>query len=184
MTEEQLRQILPNAGHRAGVFYGPLIEAMAEFSIDTPGRQAAFIAQLGHESGSFVYMEELASGAAYDHRDDLGNTRPEAIGIARQHGSTPGRWWKGHGPMQITGFYNHRDCGEFLGLDLLNEPRLICEPVNGCRSAGWFWRDFKHLNEFADAGDFIRITKRINGGTNGLADRQAIWARAKTVLGA
>lgn len=183
MTLEQLQEILPHAGHRAGVFIGPLNAAMDEFEINSPERQAAFIAQLGHESGSFRYMEEIADGSAYDGRADLGNTRAAAISIAGAHGSTPGRWWKGHGPIQITGFDNHRACGDFLDLDLLNEPRLICEPVNGCRSAGWFWRDFKSLNELADAGEFIRITRRINGGTNGLAERQAIWARAKEVLG-
>ena len=155
---------------------------MAEFGINTPLRQAAFLAQLAHESGQFEYMEEIASGVAYDTRADLGNTRPQAILIAKEHGSTPGRWWKGHGPIQITGFGNHMACGIALNLDLMNRPELIATPEGGCRAAGWFWKTHG-LNELADAEDFLRITKRINGGTKGLEDRLKFYGRAKAALG-
>ena len=164
-----------------------MIDAMIEFEIDTPLRASAFIAQLAHESASFVYFEELASGKAYDNRADLGNTRPEAIEIARLYNTTPGRWWKGHGPIQITGYYNHLDCGLDLDLDLLHNPRLLCKPEHGFRSAGWFWEG-RELNYWADREDFLKISILINGRNkntglpNGWEDRLAYYERAKREL--
>lgn len=161
--------------------YDPLCDAMEEFEIDNPYRIAFFLAQVGHESAGFRYFEELASGSAYDRRSDLGNTHPEAVRIATKNGSTPGKWWKGHGPIQITGYFNHRECGKALELDLLNAPTLIATPENGFRSAGWFW-DTNNLNELADDGNFVLVTKRINGGLNGFKDRKDYLARAEEVL--
>jgi len=184
MTLEQLLAIMPTAGKRADAFLVPLTAAMAEFEINTPKRKAAFLAQIAHESGSLRYVRELASGEAYDKRKDLGNTKPEAIQIAAEHGSTPGRWWRGHGLIQITGFDNHRACSGALYGDyelLLHHPELLEIPADACRSAGWFWK-LRGLNELSDAGDFLRITKKINGGTNGLADRMAYYERARQVL--
>lgn len=172
MTLEDLQQIIPNAGTKAIVFHGPLVAAMSEFEINTPTREAAFIAQIAHESGSFRYVRELASGAAYEGRADLGNTEPG-----------DGPYFRGRGLIQITGRANYAKCGEELGLPLLENPELLEQPINAARSAAWFW-ETHGLNDLADVGDFIRITKRINGGTNGLADRQAFYARAKQVLGA
>ena len=181
MTEQELYAIMSNIGAKARLFAGPLNAAMAEFEINTPARQAAFIAQLAHESGEFRYMQELADGSAYDYRADLGNTDPIAIEVARRNGTTAGRWFKGHGPIQITGYSNHKACGEALGVDLVEHPRALTEPELGCRSAAWFWAS-RGLNALADRGDFLGITRRINGGTNGLADRQQYWERAKRVL--
>lgn len=177
----QLKEIMPGAMHLE-LFLEPIIATLEEFNIASSTRAAAFIAQLAHESGQFVYMAELANGAAYDNRADLGNTTSEAREIAARHGTSTGRWWKGHGPIQITGYTNHKRCGEYLGLDLLENPRLLEQPLEGCRSAGWFWAIEKNLNPLADAGDFLTITRRINGGVNGLADRQQFWERAKVVL--
>ena len=143
---------------------------MAEFEINTPARQAAFLAQIGHESGQLRYVRELASGAAYEGRKDLGNTQPG-----------DGVRFKGRGLIQITGRANYLKCGEALGLDLIADPELLEQPINACRSAGWFWES-RGLNALADAGDFLRITKRINGGTNGLADRQALYESAQQVF--
>lgn len=181
LTAQHLRSIMPQIGNKAEVFVQPLIDAMCEFQITTPARAMAFIAQVAHESGQFRYMAEIADGSAYDNRADLGNTTPDAREIAARHGTTAGRWWKGHGPIQITGYTNHKRCGEALGLDLLENPRLLEQPEEGCRAAGWFW-DSRHLNDYADVGDFKTITLRINGGLNGYADRQQFWERAKTVL--
>lgn len=181
MTYDQLRHIMPDAPPDLARFVAPLNAAMAEFGIDTPTRQAAFLAQLGHESGSFRYMEEIASGAAYDGREDLGNREPDAVAIANACGTSPGRFYKGHGPIQITGYKNHKQCGEALGLDLVNEPTLLTQPEHGCRAAGWYWRTHG-CNELADAGKFEAVTRRINGGLNGLADRMAYWDRATAAL--
>ena len=167
---EQLQAIMPGAGRRAATYLAPLNAAMAEFGINTPARQAAFLAQVGHESGQLRYVEELASGGAYEGRRDLGNTQP-----------SDGIRFKGRGLIQITGRANYAACGAALGLDLLAEPRLLTDPVHACRSAAWFWATHG-LNALADAGDQVKITRRINGGTNGLADRLALFEAARGVL--
>lgn len=183
ITLEELRKIVPYTRRETlELFCDPLNDAMREYEIsETPLREAAFLAQIVHESGGFVYVKEIASGEAYNGRADLGNTEPEAVEAAAKHNSTPGPFYKGHGLIQITGFYNHRKCGEALGVDLVNNPQLLESPVLACRSAGWFWKD-KGLNELADAEDFKRITRIINGGYNGFADRVTYWERAKVVL--
>ena len=172
MTLDQLKEIMPYAGKRAETFLEPLNAAMAEFEINTPARQAAFLAQITHESGSLRYVKEIASGAAYEGRKDLGNTE-EGDGMR----------FKGRGLIQITGRANYAQCGAALGLDLLAEPDLLEQTENACRRAGWFWQT-RGLNELADDGEFKLITKRINGGYNGLADRQAYYARARGTLNA
>lgn len=181
MTPEQLAQSTGARIDRAAEWLAPIEAAMDEFGITTPARQAAFLAQIGHESGGFRYLRELASGLAYDDRVDLGNTQPAALQIAARHDSSPGPWWKGSGPMQITGYDNHLTCGKALGLDLLNHPELLAVPVNGARSAAWFWKS-RGLNELADQGRFEAITRRINGGLNGLTERKALFDAAKRAL--
>lgn len=163
---------MPYAGKRAETFLEPMNAAMDEFEINTPARQAAFLAQIAHESGSLRYVKEIASGDAYEGRGDLGNTQ-EGDGVR----------FKGRGLIQITGRANYAQCGAALGLDLLAEPELLETPENACRSAAWFWHS-RGLNELADAGEFRLITKRINGGYNGLSDRQAYYIKAKEVLNA
>ena len=156
---------------RLEAFLDGFNEAMHEFEIDTPQREAAFIAQIAHESGEFRYVRELATGDAYEGRADLGNT---------QQGD--GRRFRGRGLIQITGRDNYRKCGDALGVDLVADPELLEGTVLACRSAAWFWKDHG-LNELADKHDFRTITRRINGGLNGWADRQMYWDRAKQVLG-
>ena len=170
MTPAQLRRIMPLAKHRADRFAGPLSRAMQDFEINTPARQAAFIAQLAHESGQLRYVKELASGAAYEGREDLGNTE-----------AGDGVRYKGRGLIQITGRANYAACAAALGLDLVACPELLETTENAARSAAWFWHS-KGLNELADKGDFRRLTKRINGGYNGYADRVEFWGRAQQVL--
>ncbi|MYM81074.1 glycoside hydrolase family 19 protein [Duganella sp. FT50W] len=167
---------MPQAGQRRiAAYLAPLNAAMAEFGINTPARAASFLAQIGHESGQLQFVRELASGAAYDTGTlaaRLGNT-PQADG--------DGQRYKGRGLIQITGRTNYAACGAALGLDLLAQPELLEQPVNACRSAAWFWRTHG-LNELADAGDQVRVTRRINGGTNGLAERLALFSVAQRVL--
>ena len=175
VTINQLYNIMPNGKKRIDPFVEPLNAALREFNISTPARQAAFIAQIAHESGEFKYVRELASGAAYDTgrlAARLGNT-PQADG--------DGQKYKGRGLIQITGLSNYIACGKALGIDLINAPELLEQPINAARSAAWFW-SVHGLNELADAGDFVGITKRINGGTNGLEDRKVYWARAKKFI--
>jgi putative chitinase len=175
MTLSQLQQIMPAAGSRALLFLDPLNVAMAEFEVNSKLRQAAFLAQVGHESGQLRYVKELASGAAYDTGNlaaRLGNT-PEADG--------DGQKYKGRGLIQITGTENYLLCLMALEIDTLNHPEKLETPEFACRSAAWFWWN-NHLNELADKSDFLTITKRINGGTNGLADRLALYQKALEVL--
>ncbi|QYG07117.1 glycoside hydrolase family 19 protein [Janthinobacterium sp. PAMC25594] len=166
----QLLAIMPLARARAPAFLVPLNAAMLEFGITTPARQASFLSQVGHESGQLRYVRELASGQAYEGRADLGNT---------QRGD--GVRFRGRGLLQVTGRANYAACGQALGLDLLAQPELLEQAINACRSAGWFWQT-KGLNALADAGDQVKVTRRINGGTNGLAERLALFAVAQRVL--
>ncbi|WP_434381037.1 LysM peptidoglycan-binding domain-containing protein [Melittangium boletus] len=171
VTSAQLRQIMPTLSQAKADQYLPHINrAMSEAGINTPKRQAAFLAQLGHESGGLRYMEEIASGAAYEGRRDLGNTQPG-----------DGTRFKGRGPIQLTGRANYRAAGKALGLDLENNPRQAASPEVGFRTAAWFWNS-RNLNSLADKGDFRGITKRVNGGYNGLADREAYYRRALNTL--
>jgi len=171
VTAAQLMQIVPtlDAGQAPSIARH-LNSAMAEANITTPQQQAMFIAQLAHESGGFRFMEELASGAAYEGRADLGNTQPG-----------DGVRYKGRGYIQVTGRYNYEQAGQALGLDLVNNPELAARPENAARIAAWYWTS-RDINDAANAGDFLQVTRLINGGTNGLADRQAHYARAQAAL--
>lgn len=180
ITEKQLLQILPNAGLQAGVFVPGLNATMGKFAIITPLRMAAFIAQIGHESGQLRYVRELGNDK-YLAKYDTGR-------LARRLGNTPeadgdGQKYRGRGLIQVTGHHNYEACSEALFGDsrLLNAPELLEQPVYAALSAGWFWQK-EGLNTLADKGDFVAITKRINGGTNGLEDREALYKRALEVL--
>ena len=111
-----------------------------------------------------------AAQARYEGRVDLGNTQ-----------SGDGPKYRGRGLIQITGRSNNKTCGEALGLDLINQAELLEKPQHACMSAAWFWATRGH-NTLADEGTFETITRRINGGLNGLADRQMLYARALKVL--
>ena len=149
----------------------PLLDiTFDKFQINTPLRICHFLAQVGHESGQFRYLKELASGEAYEGRLDLGNT---SLG--------DGVLYKGRGLIQITGKHNYVLCGLALDLPLLEKPELLEEPLNSCLSAGWFWNN-KNLNSLADVDDLLKITKLINGGYNGLEDREKLLSRAKGVF--
>ena len=174
ITEQQLLQILPNAGRQAGVFVPVLNTAMGKYGIVTRLRIAAFIAQIGHESGQLVYVREIwgptPAQAKYEGRKDLGNTVPG-----------DGFKYRGRGLIQITGRANYAACGEALGLDLLNRPELLEQTQYAALSAAWFW-SVNGLNTLADAGDLKGVTLRINGGLNGQADRQGLYDKALKVL--
>lgn len=167
---QQLIDILPYAHRHAPIFIDHLNNTMFEFGINNLPRRAAFLAQIGHESGQLRYVCELASGAAYEGRADLGNVHPG-----------DGPRFKGRGLIQVTGRFNYASCGKSLGLDLLTYPELLEQPEHACRSAGWFWA-LKKLNLLADAGDFVMLTRRINGGLNGLGERWALFDNACKVL--
>ena len=176
MTPDVLMQATGCAPQRADVWAGPVTAAMALYSIDSPARQAAFLAQIAHESGLFAYVRELwgptSAQQGYEGRTDLGNNVPG-----------DGFKFRGRGLIQVTGRANYARMGAELGLDLLNHPELLEVPSNAVLSAAQYWTDH-NLNQYADSGDFETLTRRINGGLNGLSDREAIWNLAKAALGA
>lgn len=174
MTPQQLAQCTGARIDRAREFLPHIEAAMAEFDINTPARQAAFLAQIGHESGGLHWLVEIwgpsIAQAHYEGRADLGNTQPG-----------DGFRFKGRGLLQTTGRANYQRTGDALGVDLLADPTLLATPELAARSAGWYWREHG-LNALADAGNFMLVTRRINGGTNGLEERTALFDVAKTVL--
>jgi len=186
----------------AATYAGAITHAMAEFGIDTPARQAMFLAQVGHESGALSRLVENLNYSV----EGLMRTWPQrfptpeaAMPYARQperianfvyagrlgNGpETSGDGWRyrGRGLIQITGRANYTDAGKALGLDLVAAPDLLLMPAAACRSAGWFWAA-RDINGPADALDIVTVTRRINGGLNGLDDRKARYRRACQALG-
>ena len=198
ITSQQLLQILPNAGPVAGVFAPVLNTAMNRYQIVGAKRIAAFIAQVGHESSQLTRLVENLNYSA----DALRKTWPSRFSVElaadvarkpeqianiaygnRMGNTAPGDGWRyrGRGLTQITGKNNYRACGEALGLDLIAHPELLEKPQHACMSAAWFWAT-NGLNTLADAGTFEAITQGVNGGQNGAADRQTLYAKALKVL--
>lgn len=176
MTPETLVACLDCPLYRAQKWAEPLTKAMEKYEINTPTRQAAFIAQIGHESGRLVYVREIwgptPTQTRYEGRKDLGNTQ-----------AGDGFKFRGRGLIQVTGRDNYRKVGQALNLGLESTPELLEKPEWAAESAAWFWKD-RGLNILADRNDFRTITRRINGGFNGYVDRLALWEKAKKVLGA
>ncbi|WP_217278766.1 glycoside hydrolase family 19 protein [Achromobacter pestifer] len=180
LTDVQLAQIMRHASRlRRAQCLEPLNDAMAAHQIDANLRRAAaFVAQLGHESGELQFLEELWGPTAAQRRYEPPSDLARRLGNAHPG---DGRRFKGRGPIQITGRANYARYGELLGLDLVGQPEQAADPVVGFRIAGLFW-ERNGLNALADAGQFDEITRRINGGQNGADDRRRLYALALDVL--
>lgn len=180
LTEQQLRAATGCTSSRAEEWLPHIARACETFAINTPDRLAAFLAQIGHESGRLVYVREIwgptPAQQRYEGRADLGNTQ-----------SGDGKRYMGRGLIQTTGRANYAATRDGLAVYVPNVPDFEAVPAllerqdMAALSAAWYWHSRK-LNALADVGDFVSITKRINGGTNGLADRQALYALAKGAL--
>lgn len=180
LTGIQLREIMPRlSAPRLDTFLPHLNAAMGEFAINSPARAAAFVAQLAHESGEFRWMEEIWGPSSAQRRYE-----PPSTLAARLGNTQPGDGirFKGRGPIQLTGRANYQRFGQLLGIDLIAEPQRAASPDVAFRIAALYWAN-RGLNALADAGDFREITRRINGGFNGLADRMKYFERARTILG-
>jgi putative chitinase len=150
---------------------GPVLAATLEaYEIDTRLRIAHFLAQTCHESAGFRTTEEFASGQAYEGRADLGNTHPG-----------DGVRYKGRGLLQLTGRDNYRRMGEVLALDLVGNPELAGEPVLSLTIACEFWKR-KEINALCDHDDVVGVTRKVNGGKTGLAERSALTGKAKAAI--
>lgn len=179
LSDAALACIMPNASAaRRAACLDPINATLAHYEMLTLERAAAFLAQIGHESGELHFMQELwgptPAQKRYESPSDL----------ARRLGNTqPGDGWRyrGRGPIQITGRDNYRRYGKLLGLDLEGNPDLAADPAVGFAIAGEYWSR-NGLNALADAGDFDAITRRINGGMNGAAERQRLYQRALVAL--
>ena len=202
-TKEELYQINSNLNkNECDYYYEALNEIIQQYNINTKLRICHFLAQILHESGHFRYKSENLNYSAkalrsvfpkYFKTDEIAAEyarKPEKIGnrvYANRMGngdeaSGDGFTFRGRGLIQLTGRSNYKTCGEDLDIDLLKLPDLITSDSKICvKTACWFWNKNK-LNELADIDDIVTITKRINGGTNGLDDRKKILNLAKSVL--
>ena len=171
VDEKEFEELTPQISRtRRAQILPPLLKALEFAEITSKLREAHAMAQFLHESGGFQFKREIASGQAYEGRRDLGNTQPG-----------DGRRYKGRGWIQITGRSNYRRFGQILHLPLEQQPELAETDENAARLACAFWTA-QNLNKFADLDDILTITRRINGGTNGLTDRRSRLSLAKRVL--
>ena len=195
LTIEQLSELIPAASDKnIELFHRPINETLREYRIDNRLRIAAFLAQIAHESGSLRYTREIWGPTDAQRRYDLphkkatelGNDTKEAIAIADIYDMTPGRFFSGHGAIQLTGYINHVKASKVLGIDCVNNPSLLCEPKWAMRSAGWFWvahgKDGLNCNELADRYRITDITRIVNGGINGLSERKKLYENNLRVL--
>ena len=178
----------------------PLNATFSKYDISTPIRQAAFIGQCAHESANFTKLEEnlnyrperlmqvwpsrfpdLQTADKYAHQPQLLANKVYA-GKLGNNQENDGWNFHGRGLIQLTGRENYANCGSGIGVDLIGNPNWLLDPKYAALSAGWFWHK-KGLNALADAKDYDTMTKRINGGLNGLDDRKAKIAKALSILG-
>lgn len=166
-----------------------------------PARLAGFLAQIGHESGGFNFIKENLNYSAKGLRSIFGKYFPTDE-LAKQYERQPakianrvyanrmgngpeesGDGWKfcGRGLIQLTGKHNYTRLANDLGISIDETIAYLETPNGAVASAGWFW-DNNNLNQYCDRNDFITLTKRINGGTIGLADRQHHYAEAMEYL--
>ncbi|MEU2038505.1 glycoside hydrolase family 19 protein [Nocardia niwae] len=181
LTLEQLKRIFPGTSPATLRKYLPYLnQAMRDYGIDTPKREAAFLAQLGVETDDLKTLTEYGDAAYFNRNYGPGSSVGPSIG--NKHPGDGARF-HGRGGMQLTGRNNYREAGEDLGVDLVGNPGLAADPKYAFATAGWFW-DTENLNEQADESDFDAITRTINGGSNGSAERNENYERARKVLDA
>lgn len=179
LTQEQLRQIMPHCPKaKLDEVFPVLVETMKRFEIANTRRIAAFLATLAVESAEFKYSKEIADGSAYEGRKDLGNIYPG-----------DGRRFKGRGYIQNTGRDVYEKCGDYFGLNLIDNPKLMEQNPLAMQSAGWFWAEYKtHMNEMADQRQFLATQTKVNGRNrktglpNNWTERKAYYERALRVL--
>ncbi len=173
-----------------------------KFGIDTPVRQACFIGQASHECNNFRTLEENLNYKA-EALMRLWSKRFPTLEIANQYAKNPqkiankvyadrmgnrneasgdGYRFRGRGCFQLTGHANYFHAGTACGVDFVMQPDLVATPQYAPMTAGWFWNTHE-LNQFADSGDYVTMTKRINGGTIGLDERVAKIQTILRVLG-
>ncbi len=179
ITAVQLLAIMPSAKKRYSK-YLPYINRFAEeFEINTPLRMAHYLAQIAHESAELLYTIEQGNKKYFD-KYDTGK-------LAARLGNTPqkdgdGYTYRGRGLIQITGKANYEAYKRYCGFDVVSNPQLLEQPLGAVRSSMWFFAVYENLLHLADNDDTEAITKKINGGLNGLENRKMYLKRAKKAL--
>lgn len=176
MTPAEWRQVLVKMEPRGKPWVlDGLADAMPHlverFGINTAVRQQHFLAQVAHESDHFQTTREYASGKAYEGRKDLGNT---------QKGD--GERFRGRGLIQLTGRFNYQKASDALKEPYVDDPPLVEKFPAAAIVSGWWWQT-NGCNELADKDDVKVVTKRVNGGLNGINSRTALLATARTAIG-
>ncbi|GAB3652080.1 peptidoglycan-binding protein [Ramlibacter alkalitolerans] len=175
---QTMREVAPRFSGELGERQEAIINAVGavlaatldRYEINTRLRIAHFLGQTCHESAGFRTTEEFASGQAYEGRKDLGNTQPG-----------DGVRFKGRGLLQLTGRANYQEYGRALGVDLVGQPELAAEPALSLQIACEFWKR-KQINRVCDDDDVVGVTRKVNGGKNGLAERSTFTAKAKAAI--
>ena len=201
LSRAQLAQLIPGNPY-IDHWYDALSQALPDYDINTPPRVAAFIAQCAHESGGFKFLQEnlnykaeslckvwpryfnAGNAANYAHKPELIANR--AYGGRMGNGpEETGDGWKfcGRGLIQLTGRSNYQAFADSIETDIEDVPHYLATFEGAVQSACWFWEN-NNLNQWADKGDILTLTKRINGGTLGLEDRKKHYEHALHVLGA
>jgi predicted chitinase len=165
-VQEGAGKISAHATGKSATNKAAMIAEMDAQGITDPTERAMLMAQVDHESGNFAFTKELGNDAYFDKYD-------AGTKIGKRLGNTEkgdGAKYKGRGLIQLTGRANYEAAGKDLGLDLINHPELAETPENAAKTAMWFWKKNK-LGDAAKSGDVKAITRKINGGENGLADR-------------
>ena len=174
ITQAQLLRAVPTLNKaRMADFVDSFNKYSDTFGITTPLRAVHYLAQVFHESFKLYYTEEIASGANYEGRKDLGNTQ-KGDGVR----------FKGRGYIQITGRANYQayaNSGYCVG-DLMRHPEWLAQSPGNQKASMWFW-ETHGLNELADKDNVEAVTKRVNGGYNGLSQRKYYYRRFKLIFG-
>ena len=202
LTKQQLAELIPGNPYLDN-WLEALNEILPEYEINTPKRVAAFIAQCAHESGGFRALKENLNYKAESLVKIFPKyfkTLTEAQGYAKKpekiankiyggrmgngpESSGDGFRYCGRGLIQLTGKENYTWFAESLEMELADVPEYLQTFEGAVQSACWFW-ETNNLNQWADKGDILTMTKRINGGTIGLEDRKKHYEHALHVLGA
>jgi putative chitinase len=201
LSTQQLSKLLPGNPH-IDHWYHALEQALPDYDINTPHRVAAFLAQCAHESGGFTTLKENlnyravtlrkvfpkyftdATAEAYAGKQEMIANR--VYGNRMGNGpeeSGDGYRYCGRGLIQLTGKQNYQNFADSLQMAVEDVPEYLATFEGAVQSACWFWES-NNLNQFADSGDILTMTKRINGGTIGLEDRIKHYEHALHVLGA
>lgn len=181
VTAEQVIQILGGGQVNTARKLTPGInETFTKYQIDTPLRMAHFLAQVMHESGGFQWLREIWGPTPDQKSYELPHRKARELGNTK---AGDGSRFRGRGLIQLTGRANYKQFSDALGIDFISHPEKVEIAPYAVLAAGWYWNTRK-INEPADQDDVVEVTKRINGGTNGIADRRKYLKRAKLILGA